>query len=91
MSSYIYGLGRQPMNISETEIRYAMSNTKTCSGAARFLRVSYDTFKKYATLYKDEATGKHCLNYIRILVVKEQRKVTVKVPWRQASIQLIKF
>ena len=58
MSSYIYGLGRQPMNISETEIRYAMSNTKTCSSAARFLRVSYDTFKKYATLYKDEATGK---------------------------------
>ena len=58
MSSYIYGLGRQPMNITETEIRYAMTNTKSCSGAARFLRVSFDTFKKYAKMYKDEATGK---------------------------------
>ena len=58
MSSYIYGLGRQPMNITETEIRYAMTNTKSCSGASRFLRISFDTFKKYASLYKDEATGK---------------------------------
>ena len=56
--AYIYGLGRQPMNISETEIRYAMSNTKSCSGAARFLRISYETFKKYASIYIDSETGK---------------------------------
>jgi len=52
------GEGRPPMNISESEIRYAMANTQSCAGAARFLKVSYEAFRKYAKLYKDSETGK---------------------------------
>ena len=52
------GEGRPPMNISESEIRYAMANTQSCAGAARFLKVSYEAFRKYARLYTDSETGK---------------------------------
>ena len=52
------GEGRPAINLSESEIKYAMSNTQSCMGAARFLNVSYDTFRKYASLYKDEESGK---------------------------------
>ena len=55
---YKAGEGRPPMNISESEIRYAMENTQSCAGAARFLKVSYEAFRKYAKLYKDEESGK---------------------------------
>ena len=55
---YKAGEGRPPMNISESEIRYAMENTQSCAGAARFLKVSYEAFRKYAKLYTDEASGK---------------------------------
>ena len=51
------GEGRPPINISESEIRYAMSNTQSCMAAARFLNVSYDSFRKYSGLYKDKETG----------------------------------
>ena len=34
-----------------------MENTKSNAEAARFLRVSYPTYKKYAKLYKDDETG----------------------------------
>ena len=50
--------GRPPMNRSESEIRYAMENTKSCLEASRFLKVSYETYKKYASMYIDSATGK---------------------------------
>jgi len=55
---YKPGEGRPPINISESEIRYAMENTKSCAAAARFLKVSYESFRKYAKLYIDSATGK---------------------------------
>ena len=58
MSGFGFGEGRPSMDISESEIRYAMENTKSAAAAARFLRVSYETFRKYATMYKDDATGK---------------------------------
>jgi hypothetical protein len=58
MSGFGFGEGRPSMDISESEIRYAMENTKSAASAARFLRVSYETFRKYATMYKDDATGK---------------------------------
>ena len=48
---YVYGIGRSALNISETEIRYAMENTKSNAAAARFLKVSFTTYKKYATLW----------------------------------------
>ena len=52
------GEGRPAFNISETQIRYAMENSKSCAEAARFLKISYEAFRKYAKLFKDEATGK---------------------------------
>jgi hypothetical protein len=55
---YIYGLGKEPLNISESEIRYAMEHTKSNSEAARFLKVSFNTFKKYAKQYVDRDTSK---------------------------------
>jgi len=52
------GEGRPPINISESEIRYAMVNTKSAAAAARFLNVSYESFRKYARQYIDSPTGK---------------------------------
>jgi len=52
------GEGRKALNLSENEIRYAQENSQSAHGAARFLRVDYDTYKKYAKLYIDSATGK---------------------------------
>ena len=55
---YVYGIGRSALNISETEIRYAMENTKSNAAAARFLKVSFTTYKKYARMYTDSKSGK---------------------------------
>ncbi len=55
---YKPGQGRTPLNISESEIRYAMSNAKTARGCARFLKVTYRTYEKYAKRYVDSGTGK---------------------------------
>jgi len=52
------GEGRKAINLSESEIKYAMSNTQSCMAAARFLNVSFDSFRKYASLYVDKETGK---------------------------------
>ena len=52
------GEGRPAFNITESEIRYAMEHTSSCAGAARFLKISYEAFRKYAKLYKDESSGK---------------------------------
>jgi 5-methylcytosine-specific restriction endonuclease McrA len=39
----------------QAEIELAIKNSKSAKGAARFLGVSYNTFKKYAQMYKNEA------------------------------------
>lgn len=52
------GEGRKAINLTENEIRYALENSQSVTGAARFLHVDYDTFKKYARMYIDSATGK---------------------------------
>jgi hypothetical protein len=44
-------------NITEREIRYAMANSVSNSDAARFLRITLDTYRKYARMFIDEATG----------------------------------
>lgn len=43
--------------LTEQQIRYAMSRTLSNRGAARFLNVSFPTYRLYAKLYKDEKTG----------------------------------
>ena len=55
---YVYGRGRSALNLSESEIRYAIENTKSNSEAARFLKVSFTTYKKYAKQYTDTKSGK---------------------------------
>lgn len=57
-NGYVLGKGRTPLNLTEAQIRYAMKNSKSCSGAARFLNVSLTTFQKYAKLHIDEESGK---------------------------------
>jgi 5-methylcytosine-specific restriction endonuclease McrA len=44
--------------LTERDIRYAMTNTKSNREAARFLRMAYKTYRKYATMYRDEESGK---------------------------------
>lgn len=44
--------------ITEEEIRRAMAATKSNREAAKFLEVSYPTWKKYAKAYRDQETGK---------------------------------
>lgn len=44
-------------NITEREIRYAMENSTSNLDAARFLRITLPTYKKYARLYLDPTTG----------------------------------
>lgn len=48
-------------DLTESDIRYAMENSHSNLGAARFLRVSYPTYKKYAMMYIDQPTGKTLL------------------------------
>lgn len=44
-------------NLTESEIRYAMRNTKTNTEAARFLHICPSTYHKYAKKYVDAETG----------------------------------
>lgn len=55
---YVYGKGRTAFDLPESDIRYAIANTKSNAEAARFLKVSFTTWKKYAKMYVDSETGK---------------------------------
>jgi len=55
---YVYGRGRESYDLPETDIRYAIANTKSNAEAARFMKVSFSTWKKYAKMYIDRETGK---------------------------------
>lgn len=55
---YVYGRGREAFNLPESDIRYAIANTKSNAEAARFMKISFDTWKKYASMYRDSETGK---------------------------------
>ena len=45
------GEGRPAFNITESQIRYAMENSKSNMSAAKWLNVSYNTYKKWAKYY----------------------------------------
>jgi hypothetical protein len=55
----------------EREIRYAMSKSTSNSEAARYLGISYSTYKKYAKLYVDADTG---------LTLFELQRIQVNLP-----------
>lgn len=44
--------------ITESEIRYAMQHSDSNATAAKFLQVADSTWKKFASLFVDESTGK---------------------------------
>ena len=49
--------GRPQLDLTETQIRYAMENSWSNRGAAKFLSISINTYLKYASLYRDKETG----------------------------------
>ena len=75
-SGFVLGRGRQPMNLSEKAIRYAMKNSKSNSGASRFLNISLTTYEKYSKRYIDEETGKTLWE-----IQKNKRGLGIKKPY----------
>jgi len=47
------------LQISEATIREAMAFTQSNKSAAKYLKVSYKSYKKYASKYEDQETGKN--------------------------------
>lgn len=45
--------------LTESQIRYAMQNTTSNAEAAKWLHISYTTWRKYAKMYIDAETGKN--------------------------------
>ena len=54
-------MGRPAKILSKDDLLRAMSQTRSNRAAARYLHVSYNHYKKYAKLYKDDKTGKTLL------------------------------
>jgi len=52
------GANYKGLQLMESQIRYAMSNTSSNAEAAKWLHISYATFRRYAEMYIDSATGK---------------------------------
>jgi 5-methylcytosine-specific restriction endonuclease McrA len=50
--------GRNPIMLTEQQIRHAMKSTLSNRAASRFLNVSYPTYKMYSKMYIDQETGK---------------------------------
>ena len=50
-------VGNPPLNLTESQIRYAMENTYSNLQASKFLNVCYNTYLKYAEQYIDRDTG----------------------------------
>ena len=75
-NGFVLGKGRTPLNLTEAQLRYAMKNSKSNSGAARFLNVSLTTYEKYARRYIDEESGKDLWD-----LQKNKRGKGVKKPY----------
>ena len=77
---YVYGRGRESYNLPESDIRYAMANTKSNAEAARFSKVSFSTWKKYANMYLDRETNKTLYdlhtNQAGVGIIKDTIKAT---------------
>ena len=52
-------LGRPAKLLTEQQIRHAMKRTRSNRAAARYLNVSYPTYKLYAKQYYDQESGKN--------------------------------
>lgn len=79
--------GVAPLNLLESQIRYAMENTRTCQEAARWLNIDYNTFKRYATLYIDKETGKNLFELHRDTNVAKRRANSEKIRREKAALR----
>ena len=74
--------------LTKQDIERAIKNSRSSKGAARYLDVSFPTFRKYAKLYTDEATGKTLYelsnNNCRGLGVKRLAKIRTRSNVSQA-------
>lgn len=72
-------MGPSSLDLLESQIRYAMENTRTCQEAARWLNIDYNTFKKYAVLYIDKDTGKNLFELHRDTNASKRRANSEKI------------
>lgn len=75
-------------NITEREIRYAMQHSTSNLDAARFLRITVPTYKKYAKLFIDEATGLDLYELHKINNPKKPRN-KLRNKWFQKGKELM--
>jgi len=67
--------------ILESDIRLAMKNTKSNRAAAKFLNISYNTYKKYSEMYLEDGISlfeKH-KNEKCIGIKKQRKKFTIPI------------
>lgn len=67
------------LDLLESQIRYAMENTRTCQEAARWLNIDYGTFKKYAKMYIDKESGKSLFDLHRDTNISKRRANSEKI------------
>jgi len=79
--------GVAPLNLLESQIRYAMENTRTCQEAARWLNIDYNTFKRYAILYIDKETGKNLFDLHRDTNASKRRANSEKIRREKAALR----
>lgn len=53
-----YNILRKALNLTESDIRFAMAHTHSNRSAAMFVGCDYNTYTKYAKMHVDSATGK---------------------------------
>jgi hypothetical protein len=53
-----YNIFRKALNLTESDIRFAMNHTRNNNQAAKFLGITYVSYIKYAKRYIDSPTGK---------------------------------
>lgn len=53
-----YNIYKKALNLTESDIRFAMSNTSSNRAAARFIGCDYNTYRVYAERYVDSTSGK---------------------------------
>ena len=71
-NGYVLGVGRTPLNLTEAQIRYAMKNSKSNSGAARFLNISLRTKHLSIQIHSSTVSGVNLFH--KIFNLKMQRK-----------------
>jgi hypothetical protein len=76
--------GRPPIQLTESQIRYAMENSFGNKAAARFLNIDYRTYKKYAKMYIDSDSGKTLFD-LHIKIGVKLDKPTKEKHWQGKS------